>query len=250
MHDQPGADGDDDVADAEHVGERQRLRPGEHVTEEQQPRVGDRQRVGEARTDVAPGLLIGPPRRRHDPTVGEDREQVEPGTHGGDVHAGQVPVGPDEDRRASVGRDVQQLVQLGRPVRQHRDDQDLDRERQPDRPGGAQVSHPVAWCCERPERPAEQRHDGHHHGERQDDQHTGDIGRRVTLRKPDRLISSRRVTICHPGGRLFPAPRAADTDQEFSGEGPRMRTRTARFTSLLITLAGLVATVGASNKWW
>ncbi len=29
-----------------------------------------------------------------------------------------------------------------------------------------------------------------------------------------------------------------------------MRTRTARFTSLLITLAGLVATVGASNKWW
>jgi len=29
-----------------------------------------------------------------------------------------------------------------------------------------------------------------------------------------------------------------------------MRTRSARVASLLITLAGLVATVGAAGKWW
>src|SRR3954451_1523573 len=126
------AEDDEDVADAEDVGQGKAGRNGEDVTEEGQPWVSDQPRVLEfTGSDRDAGGLQSSEPCGQGPLVQGDGETVEPGAGTDEPEAGDLAVGDDEPACDGVGGDVCCLQECGRAGK-HLDDHDLGCERRDD----------------------------------------------------------------------------------------------------------------------
>jgi len=161
---------DEDVADAEHVGQRPARGNGEHVAEECEPWVWQDAGVGElCGCDVDPGPAQGFGRGGQRPPVQGDRHGVAACSDGQQSEPGDVPVVPHEDPgepvRGEVGADQERT---GCIAFDDVGDQDLDGEgekqqrcrAQPQLGQAAQVT-----TSQRDQREAEQHAPAHQHRE-------------------------------------------------------------------------------------
>ena len=99
-------DGDDDVADREHVRERDPVGRRPAVDEPRQRRIAQRRRVRLRHRDT-PGVVHRLDAHGHRPAVREDRSEIESHADRDDRHAGDPPVERGRDQQEAVGSDPQ-----------------------------------------------------------------------------------------------------------------------------------------------
>ena len=158
---------DDDVADREHVGHRQRGRQREHVAEERELRVRQPARVDEpVLGDRPPGDLERPRRGGHDAVVGGDRDEVEQPADADEPQPWDVAVGEHEAARGDVGEDVRPRLPAAARVREQRHRDDLEAER-----GEQEAAAAEAHVGEPGEPPARERDRDDGDGEQREEEH-------------------------------------------------------------------------------
>jgi hypothetical protein len=167
VEDQKRAQNHHRVPNAEHVRSRPAVGDGEHVTQKAEVGVANEIGVGEfSGGRIKAGPAQGAGRRRHHASVRRDRDVVQKPAHGNHPHEPDVEVPQDASGDEAVRGEVREAMERLVPVRDDRDEHDLNREGGPREPQAAQANRlqaaqPSSRHRDRDEQQEEGQQEGH-----------------------------------------------------------------------------------------